>query len=442
LSLESDTSASSPPEWFLTQRLTAPLARAAGKLGWPLVNQAVISGGNFLTLVTIARALRREGDYGVFGLVLELMFYLNAIPAALVTYPLTVRGATGDDEQVRRMTMASLLLTAALAAPVVLAGALLAVFSHRAAFGFAACFALVAWQLQEVARRALTARFRYAGSTCGDTVRYVGPAVALWAMSRYAAPSLTVVFVVIGACALLALGIQTIQVRPAAIGWREMARLPRESWSAGRWMLLTSVIALLTSLLTVWTLTWRYGTGEVGQFYAIANFTKPLNPLVLTFSGLLMQYVAKHYAHGGIRRARSTAIRLSALTLAITLPLLAVLVLFPGWSLRLLYGKATHFAGRESELLLQLFAASFVVSILMSLCSAFLSGLEQTRSNFIAQIAGSLGVVVLAFPLTLRFGLMGMLIGGTIAATVQLMLMIWFTIRVQRHRPDQPSSEG
>jgi O-antigen/teichoic acid export membrane protein len=332
------------------------------------------------------------------------------------------------------MTTASLLLTTALTAPVVLTAALVAVFSQRGALGWAACFALVAWQLQEVSRRALMARFRYADSTWGDVVRYVGPAVALGMMSRYSAPSLSGVFIVIGACALLALGIQTYQARPVPVGWQDIARLPRESWSAGRWMLLTSVIALLTSLLTVWTLTWRYGTAEVGQFYAIANFTKPLNPLVLTFSGLLMQYVAKHYAQGGIQRARSTAIRLSALTLATTLPVLAALALFPGWSLRLLYGTETHFAGRESELLLQLFAASFVVSILMSLTGAFLNGLERTRQNFIAQIAGSLGVVVLAFPLTLRFGVIGMLIGGTVAATLQLMLMIGFAMRAQRCR--------
>jgi hypothetical protein len=32
-----------------------------------------------------------------------------------------------------------------------------------------------------------------------------------------------------------------------------------------------------------------------------------------------------------------------------------------------------------------------------------------------------------------------MLIGGTIAATVQLMLLIWFAVRLQRHQPDRPA---
>src|SRR5688500_4624794 len=73
------------------------IVRAGRKSFWPLADQGVVSAGNFLTLVIVARALPARSEYGVFGLALECIFYFNTLQSALVGYPLTVRGATTDD---------------------------------------------------------------------------------------------------------------------------------------------------------------------------------------------------------------------------------------------------------------------------------------------------------------------------------------------------------
>src|SRR5262245_55316826 len=95
----------------LITKLSGIIVRAGKTTFWPLADQAAVSIGNFLTMVLVARALPTKGEYGIFGLLLELIFYLNTIQSALVIYPLTVKGAVIDDEKLRRMTTASLLIT-------------------------------------------------------------------------------------------------------------------------------------------------------------------------------------------------------------------------------------------------------------------------------------------------------------------------------------------
>src|SRR4051812_38292646 len=104
------------PSSFFT-RMPDLLMRAGKKTLWPLADQGVVSTGNFLTLVLVARSVPKN-EYGVFGLLLEFIFYLNTFQTALITYPLTVKGAVIDRDQLRRLATAALILTFVLAAPV------------------------------------------------------------------------------------------------------------------------------------------------------------------------------------------------------------------------------------------------------------------------------------------------------------------------------------
>src|SRR5688500_5153135 len=122
------------------------IVRAGRKSFWPLADQGVVSAGNFLTLVIVARALPARSEYGGFGLALECIFYFTTLQSALVGYPLTVRGATTDDAGLRRLAGAALLMTLIMAVPVALLGAAAAALGGRAALGLAAAGALVAWQ--------------------------------------------------------------------------------------------------------------------------------------------------------------------------------------------------------------------------------------------------------------------------------------------------------
>jgi len=63
------------------------LVRATRKGFWPMCDQGVVSLGNFLTTIFVARGLATKEEYGLFGVLLEFMFFLNNLQGGLITYP-------------------------------------------------------------------------------------------------------------------------------------------------------------------------------------------------------------------------------------------------------------------------------------------------------------------------------------------------------------------
>ena len=409
----------------LVARASNLLARAGRKSFWPLTDQAVASAGNFLTFVIVARALPSKSEYGLFGLVLECVFYVNTLTGALVVYPLTVRGATADAHQLRRLAGAALLMTCLLTLPVALIGAGVAALNRQLSLGLAAAAALFAWQAQEAVRRGLLANFRYAQAIPGDALRYLGTAAGAFAVWRAGSLTLTNVFLVIAAFSVLATIVQSIQLRPSTVAPRDLLVLAREFWDAGRWLLLTSLSAVLISVCGVWALSFAHGNDVVGDFYAVANFTKPVNPILATICGLGMQYAARSYPQGGARAARRVTVKFGALALALIGPYLLALILVPGLAVGLLYGSNSHFREPAALTALRLVGVGFALLVVLSLLTSFLNGIGRTRDSFVAQLVNSVATVGVTLPMTLRFGLLGMMVGGLIAGLIQLVAMLY-----------------
>jgi hypothetical protein len=70
-----------------------------------LFDQGIVSCGNFVTSVLLARSLAVD-QYGVFALFLDAILFLNSLQAALLIYPLTVRCAAMDENDLRRCAAA------------------------------------------------------------------------------------------------------------------------------------------------------------------------------------------------------------------------------------------------------------------------------------------------------------------------------------------------
>src|SRR5271170_6186042 len=66
--------------------------REAHQRFWAFIDQGVVSLGNFMATVMLARALK-PGEFGIFALLFGSILFLNTVHAALVTYPLSIFGA-------------------------------------------------------------------------------------------------------------------------------------------------------------------------------------------------------------------------------------------------------------------------------------------------------------------------------------------------------------
>src|SRR3954463_15148127 len=108
-----------PRSSLLFGRMSDLFVRATRRGFWPMLDQGIVSIGNFLTAIMVARGVSKN-EYGTFGVVLEFMFFLNTLQAGLIIYPLTVKGAVIDKLGLRRLVSASALLTLMFAIPIII----------------------------------------------------------------------------------------------------------------------------------------------------------------------------------------------------------------------------------------------------------------------------------------------------------------------------------
>src|SRR5262245_10492447 len=79
------------------------------RASWTLVDQGVVSAGNFLLNVLLARTLS-EADYGEFVLFLGAIYILRTFDYSFISYPLSIRACVvTEDEHGRLLGNAALL---------------------------------------------------------------------------------------------------------------------------------------------------------------------------------------------------------------------------------------------------------------------------------------------------------------------------------------------
>src|SRR4051794_4844783 len=77
----------------VASRLAARRAGGGATLG--LLDQALISGSNFITMVALARSLG-PAAFGAFTLAYSALLYANSLQGALITQPHNVLGASRE----------------------------------------------------------------------------------------------------------------------------------------------------------------------------------------------------------------------------------------------------------------------------------------------------------------------------------------------------------
>lgn len=413
----------------LSRRIVRMLRDTSGM--WAITDQAVVSVGNFTTNIFLGRVLSEE-VYGTYGVLLETMFWLISLQAALVVYPMSVRGALIDDSRrLKRFATANLCLTLGMAIPLAV-GLLLAggaINKFGLSLGLCAGLALLIWHLQELFRRLLFARLRFKDAIFGDAIRYLGQAVLVISLYLYYGEDLqlAMVFLALATTAVLGSVVQAWQIGMARIPWTEIKPMLQEFWRLGRWMLAANMTFLVSTLGIQWTLAWKHDLQTFGAYAALSNIVKLSHPLMFGIVAIITPAAARASAEGGRLDARSVTVKYALQGLMVLLPFYLVLAAVPSLAVGMVYG-ADKYTGLESEL--RVYVVWYVVLYISSVLGAYLSGLERARHHFHAQLVHAVAAAAIALPLTIQFGLMGMLIGGVIAKTVLCLAFLWYLRRV------------
>jgi O-antigen/teichoic acid export membrane protein len=390
---------------------------------WALGDQALVSVGNFLTLVLLARKLPPT-DYGIFALTYGMILFLNSIHSSLITYPLSVHGASSNGDELRKMAGRALLLTVFLGAAVspILFGVVWAL--NRTSVIPWALFALLFWQMQETARRVFMAQQRFREVFWGDGLCYLGQAAAIWILCEAEIIDLKHAFGAIAFTSLLAGGLQLNQLRPHLGTPLLLRKLMSDFWVLSRWVLMINLLNLLTIQALPWMLMFSHGAEDVAAFQALGNILAVANPVIFCMGNLMLPVSAKVNAAHGARTAWQRSRIYAAQGGFLLLPYFAALVLWPDRFLSAFYGSDSLYSGLGWPL--RILVLAYLCNYLAQIVGTFLNGIREGRSAFQAQVASALAVLLSGPPLVLWAGVVGALSGTAVMNAVRAAFSIGF----------------
>jgi O-antigen/teichoic acid export membrane protein len=381
------------------------------RASWTLVDQCVVSGGNFLLNVLLARKLGQD-DYGEFALFLGAIYLLRAIDYSLISYPVAVRlhGAP-EHERARLLGNTSLLATAiALVFGVVIAlGSLLPGDDDIVV---PACLCFLCWQAQETSRRYLLADFRYRAAVTGDGIAYVGQALLIGFFAWLDAITFTAALYLMSVTFALGALVHVSKLRFARPDFAEAYGLAKEYFSIGKWSIVSYELALIRVQLFPWILAATAGTAATASLQAGLNIANMMNPIIFGIGNAIPQVAAHAHRTEGVAGAWRAASGYVLFGLGPIVIICGAILLMPDLALHWAYGPSSpYLAGALS---LQLLAIAGMLDYIAEMISKTLLGVEAGRA------ASAVNVLAVGVAAGLAFALIGPM--GVVGACLSLVI--------------------
>lgn len=391
------------------QRCWQPRAHGAA-----LVDQALVSGANFLTTVALTRLLGLDG-LGVYALAWMTALFANGLLVAGIVSPMLSIGPKLEHEVSGEYHGAVVVHAAAFSAAIgalLYAGAkvLAWLLPSPAIAGLALPLAVAAaaFQLQDFLRRYFIAHQRVGEALLNDGLSYFGQlAVLAWAFSL---PTFTVAQAlwIVGATSLIAVAVGLSRI--GRLRWSRSAiqAAAQRNWGSGKW-LIGSVLVQWCSGNQLFTITAAavFGPAAAGVMRASQNIAGVMHVLYQGLENVVPAEAARRFSREGTIALHAYLQRISAVAGAAALVANGVIFLGAEIWQRAIYGG--QMAGHA--FVLRWYAAVYLVLFFGTPLRAYLRTLEDTRPIFWASAASMAFSLAAALPLTRTLGLHGAMLG-------------------------------
>ncbi|WP_263381267.1 MATE family efflux transporter [Granulicella arctica] len=397
-----------------------------------ILDQAVVSGGNFLTTLVLARVLI-PADYGIFSLLFLSLFAINTCHSSLVVYPLTLKGAA-DPADLSRLTCAALLHTLLLAAPLSLILLVITIFLHHVYLWPVLVVAMIAWQLQETVRRALLSVLRFRSAIMPDILCYVGQGLVFAILRPH---NLSTIFSIVAGTSFIAALWQFILTdawsarhSPALLTFVKSHGV--YSWWMGRFVLAGNALNMIALQIPAWTLAFAFDATRVANYQSLLNLVGISNPVIFSINSLLIPTVAREAVHG-YRRARKIALDYGFRYGVLLLPAFTAMMLVPHAIMKLVYGGASPYTLLSP--LLRIFVAAFALQYIATVVGAYEGGMSRPKTYMWVQVMGTGLLLTVGVAMIFRFGVTGAVSAMFVASAARLV-----TFLVLAHQADKQAT--
>jgi O-antigen/teichoic acid export membrane protein len=373
---------------------------------WSMSDQAVVSLGNFLLTVTLARYMSKT-EYGVYVVTLGAFLVGNAIHSGLLAYPISVLGAHIPDEEIHQYAANGLLVTYAFALPVAaVLGTTIWALSKNRELALAVIAAMFCWQTHETLRRCLMSRLRHGVTIFGDAVTYLGQiALVVFLAYRHSELVAQTGFLIIALASLVGALVHLSVIGLRYPNFTAAIALGRESIKLGRWSLFSILGYWGTVSLLPWALALK-SLAEVANYQTMMNVVQVVNPVMFSVSNLVVPSVAHEMKKpDGEKRALRVTLVHMLQGMVLLAPLFLGLLIVPGPVMRALYGHARGYAENDAVMKVLVFGA--ILTYTGHILNAYFLGRKSVEIVGRSQVAATITAAICAIALIPKWDLMG-----------------------------------
>ena len=440
--------APAPTGWGQRMR-RASTSTGARRGGLALVDQALASATNFLTMVFIGKFGSEESP-GVYTLCFSIVIFVSVLQERMLATPYMVFLHRQRPERPGEFLGSTLFH---LAISIVAASLGLAAYGIYLAFAEGATpmtlgiwvlvFAAPAYLLREFLRSVAFAHMQMRSAIVGDSIVLGVQVVLLGALAALGRLTVPAVFVVVGAAtALSCLSWYLARPLPVAVNRRRVRAHWRQHWGYSRWLVAGRLVGNFSRFAMPWIVLWAANKTTVSQLAVCSTLVGVAWVFIRGVSNYLRPLTIAAYVRGGpgaMLRVMWQGIAL----FVVTLGTVAVFLWLAGdWFLATVFKP--EFAVAAGALAVLGFN-SVITSVGMSISNA-LSAVRDTRNQFWGEVVTLVVTLGTAWPLVSGYGVTGAawsLLAGAAASLGYMAVMLARDIRRQAssHAPSAAPAE-
>ena len=426
-----------------TQRAGRPLAAlATGALfrasTLSVLDQAVVSGTNFVTSVIIGRTCG-AWELGAYYLALTIVLFSRGVQEQLVGAPYMIYCQRKSPQELTTFSGSALIHQLFLSGAVVGVLGMLALSMHLPK----------EWQLidltqlrpvllvllgvlpllliREFVREMAFAQLRPAVALAVDSAIAFLQLTALGMLGYWQMLNVPLAYIVIGGSSGLAalawfLGKEQRLVGSWSLAWIDWWK----NWSFSRWALASQLLGQTTAYIMPWALAAAHDEAATGIFGACNTLVGLANMFVLGLSNFLSPRTAQAFARGGLTELRAV-LRQTIGLFVVSLGLFAVMAFVAGeWVATALYGDSLTGSG----MIIGILSLGVVANSISMACGNGLWAMERPAANFAADVCVMTVVVAGSLTLIPVWGPVGAAAATLLAHLTAATVRGWTLLRV------------
>jgi O-antigen/teichoic acid export membrane protein len=323
---------------LLVGRLRALMAYDGAAVS--LLDQAVISGGNFLSGFLAAISLEAS-DFGLYVLATVIILEAAGIQSALTLQPMIVNGASLSDRAFCRFFGAQVIIQAvvvSISSLVVLAITL--AWEPLRPFALPLMVASAAWQAQEFLRRVLYTRGEMVSAVFNNFVSYDIQAGVLALLAWSGQMTIAGTLWVVAATSTLGVLVGLFQVRHYFSGERDAVReSAQESFQLGRWIAGSYVLSASSTGAYPVLLAGFSGLSSTAGYGIVKQMIGPLHLLTRPLENFYLPRAARALDQKGTGALAVVLWQATCFTVPFFIVYVAIVVIGDEWIIDFLYGE-------------------------------------------------------------------------------------------------------